>query len=184
MDAAHPFGNGPFTIPMGYLREPKRGVNRANFIIFTGATTIRPEEEKKVKSFALPGTSTANAGYFPVSFYNVKSREEIPVETFAAKRMLSFCGIADPGSFTLILHKLNAKITGSEVYPDHHSYTPGRRGFFRAERPPAAGAELLVTTEKGRREARKGSSRPGTQIYALKAGHGGLRRRGSPWTFR
>ncbi len=84
MDAAHPFGNG-HTIPTGYLREPKSGVKRADFIIFTGSGNVHPDAEKEVKSFAISGTSMANAGYFPVSFYNIKSREEIPAETLRRK---------------------------------------------------------------------------------------------------
>ncbi|MGC2423723.1 MAG: tetraacyldisaccharide 4'-kinase [Nitrospirota bacterium] len=171
MDAAHPFGNG-HTIPMGYLREPKRGVKRANFIIFTGATTIRPEEEQKVKSFALSDTSMANAGYFPVSFYNInsreKSREEIPAELFAGKRIFAFCGIANPGSFSLILHKLNAKITGSEEFPDHHSYSLEDVAFLEGK-AAESGAEVLVTTEKDAVKL-EGLVPAGTGIYALKAG--------------
>ena len=167
MDAAHPFGNG-HTIPTGYLREPKRGVNRADFIIFTGGTNIRSDAEKEVKSFALPDTSMANARYVPVSFYNIKSREEIPAELFAAKRMFAFCGIANPGSFSLILHKLNAKITGSEEFPDHHSYSLEDVAFLQGK-AAESGAEVLVTTEK---DAVKldGLAQAGTQIYALKAG--------------
>jgi tetraacyldisaccharide 4'-kinase len=167
MDAAHPFGNG-HTIPTGYLREPKRGVNRADFIIFTGSANIRSEAEKEVKSFASPNTSTANAGYFPVSFYNVKSREEIPAELFAAKKIFSFCGIANPGYFSLILHKLNAKITGSEVYPDHHSYSLEDVAYLE-EKAAESGAEVLVTTEKDAVKL-EGLVLPGTKIYALKAG--------------
>ena len=167
MDAAHPFGNG-HTFPTGYLREPKSGVKRANFIIFTGSGNVHPDAEKEVKSLAVPGTSMANAGYFPVSFYNIKSREEIHAELFAAKRVFAFCGIANPGSFSLILHKLNAKITGSEEYPDHHSYSLEDVAFLQGKAAESS-AEVLVTTEKDAVKL-EGLSQAETQIYALKAG--------------
>jgi tetraacyldisaccharide 4'-kinase len=167
MDAAHPFGNG-HTIPVGYLREPKKGIKRADFIIFTGSGNVHPDAEKEVKSLALPGTETADAGYFPVSFYNIKTREEIPAEAFADKRVFAFCGIANPGSFSLILHKLNAKITGSEEYPDHHSYSLEDVAFLQGK-AAESGAEVLVTTEKDAVKL-EGLIQAGPEIYALKAG--------------
>jgi tetraacyldisaccharide 4'-kinase len=167
MDAAHPFGNG-HTIPIGYLREPKMGVKRADFIIFTGAGKVHPDAEKEVKSLAPPGTYTADAGYFPISFYNIKTREETPAEAFAEKKVFAFCGIANPGSFSLILHKLNAKITGSEEYPDHHSYSLEDVAFLK-EKAAESGAEVLLTTEKDAVKL-EGLIQAGPVIYALKAG--------------
>jgi tetraacyldisaccharide 4'-kinase len=167
MDAAHPFGNG-HTIPIGYLREPKMGVKRADFIIFTGAGKVHPDAEKEVKSLAPPGTYTADAGYFPISFYNIKTREETPAEAFAEKKVFAFCGIANPGSFSLILHKLNAKITGSEEYPDHHSYSSEDVAFLQGK-AGESGAEALVTTEKDAVKL-EGLIQAGPEIYALRAG--------------
>lgn len=81
--------------------------------------------------------------------------------------MLSFCGIANPGSFSLILHKLNAKITGSEEYPDHHSYSLEDVAFLQGK-AAKSGAEVLVTTEKDAVKL-EGLVPTGTGIYALKA---------------
>ena len=68
----------------------------------------------------------------------------------------------------MILHKLNAKITGSEEYPDHHSYSKEDVAFLLGK-AAESGAEVLVTTEKDAVKL-KGLAQPGTQIYALKAG--------------
>ena len=167
MDSAHPFGNG-HVIPMGYLRGPKKDTKRADLIIFTGARNMSPGALEEVKSYALSGTSMLNAQYLPLSIYNIKTHEENPLETLAGRGIFMFCGIANPESFSLILHGLNAKITGSERYADHYSYTSGDVSYL-IEKSRKSCAEILLTTEKDAVKL-EGLLRENFEVYALKAG--------------
>ncbi|MHB8174387.1 MAG: tetraacyldisaccharide 4'-kinase [Nitrospirota bacterium] len=167
MDRTHPFGNG-HVIPLGYLREPKNGVKRANLIIFTGAGDTPFCTGKEVNSIVLSGTSMLNAQYLPISLYRINPREEKPLETIAGKEVFAFCGIANPGSFSLILHELNAKITGSEEFPDHHLYTAEDISYL-LEKAAKSGAGMLVTTEKDAVKL-EGLLTEKSEIYTLKAG--------------
>ncbi len=167
MDAAHPFGNG-HTIPMGYLRGPKKGAAGADLIVFTGAGNVPSEALEEIKSYALTIGSVLNAKYFPISIYNIKTHEERPLETLTGRGVFAFCGIANPGSFSLILHGVNVKITKSKQYVDHHSYTSGDVAYL-LEEARKSGAEILLTTEKDAVKL-EGLLPENPETYALKAG--------------
>ncbi len=166
MDSAHPFGNG-HVIPMGYLRGPKKGGKGADLIIFTGAGNVPTGALEEVKSYALSGTSMLNAQYLPISIYDIRTREEKPLEAVAGKGIFAFCGIANPGSFSLILHRLNGRITGSAGFPDHYAYTEGDIKHL-LEKAKESGAEMILTTEKDTVKL-EGLLPENTEIYALKA---------------
>ncbi len=167
MDSAHPFGNG-HVIPMGYLRGPKKEAKRADLVVFTGAGNVPQEALEEVKSYALSVSSMLNAKYLPISICNIKTREEKPLEAVAGKGIFAFCGIANPGSFSLILHGLNGRITGSAGFPDHYAYTTGDIKHL-LEKAKESGAEMLMVTEKDAVKL-EGLLRDNFEVYALKAG--------------
>lgn len=143
LDAAHPFGNG-FTLPMGYLREPKSAVKRADIAVLTRVE--RAQGEPMVQGLQ-PNVPVIKAAYRPRSLHGVWDKAEMGLEGLSGKTVLAVSGIADPGSFTLILQKLNAKITGTIEYPDHYGYTPEDIVSIGAE-AARMGAEMVVVTEK------------------------------------
>ncbi len=147
IDAVDPFGGEQF-FPLGRLREPLSEIARASAIIITRA-------DHPFDHMALEARLRALAGPIPI-FY---SYHEI-VELFAPllqKTMLpqklygqmigAFCAIGNPHLFLSDLTHYRARVVYCRFFRDHHWYTPGEiaRLFQEAQ---AAGAQLLVTTEK------------------------------------
>ena len=67
--------------------------------------------------------------------------------TSPARKVGAFCGIGSPRAFWHTLEGLGLEIVSREAFRDHHSYT--REELERVAREAqAAGAEVLVTTEK------------------------------------
>ncbi len=56
-------------------------------------------------------------------------------------------GLAEPQGFGRTLRSLGAEVVCARRFPDHHRYV-ARDLFEVAEAAAAAGAELLITTEK------------------------------------
>ena len=146
MDALRPFGNG-FTIPLGYLREPKPEARRADLIVLTRADRPGADEGIEAVKQAFPAIPPLRAVHAPVAFYSLGKSDMMPLSSISGKKVFAASGLADPASFTLILQNLNAKITGTMEYPDHHRFT--QRDLTEIEASAAkSGAESVVITEK------------------------------------
>jgi len=143
LDAMHPFGNGR-TMPAGYLREPAGAVKRADIVILTRADGIKADASYLGIHRDIPVVRTAHR---PKKLYRVWDGDEAEIETLSGNSVYAFSGVADPASFTLILKMLNAKITASSVYPDHHSYKEEDLTEMEA-RARETGAGFMVTTQK------------------------------------
>lgn len=117
------FGNG-FLLPAGPLREPKRGVARADAII-----VIRSNRPRK--NFKLPDN-------IPVFYATNKT-----VSPYKARQKLfAFAGIGYPKKFFAALDN----IVGSKAFPDHYQYTDADIDALRKS-ATRRGAKL-ITTEK------------------------------------
>jgi len=149
MDARRPFGNG-FTLPMGYLREPKSAVKRADLAVLTRSDRASEPEladsAAKISSFA-HGLPVIMAAHRPRTLYSLWGKGETALEYLGGKGVVTASGVAEPASFALILEKLNAKITQVFEYPDHHGYTTDDVAEMEAA-AVKAGAFAVVTTEK------------------------------------
>ena len=145
LDASRPFGNG-FTLPAGYLREPKNAVKRADLVVLTRAEDIPGASAAAVKMFA-PSAPVITAAHRPGRLYRLDDNSTLPLATLSETPLLAVSSIAAPASFTLILQKLNAKIAGVASYPDHHRYTDRDVSKIK-ELMTESGARAAVTTEK------------------------------------
>jgi tetraacyldisaccharide 4'-kinase len=74
-------------------------------------------------------------------------REFTSVHEFSGRKALAFCGIARPGSFLCTLRETGIRVVDFVPYPDHHGFTAGDAAEL-AGRARAAGAEMVITTEK------------------------------------
>ncbi|MFH1070093.1 MAG: tetraacyldisaccharide 4'-kinase [Candidatus Glassbacteria bacterium] len=132
-------------LPAGYLREPGRAARRA-----AGLVVIRDR----------PGAGRIKLPRWAVSLEVIYLRRRVtglarldgwlgdagPGETVAGRRLLAFCGIADPEAFRETLVRLGPGRVDLAVFGDHHPYSEADQLNLAA-----AARELkahLVTTEK------------------------------------
>lgn len=131
-------------LPAGRLREPARAASRADFLVEVGETDPA-------------GWSSCGAGHVPRVSARVAERGvrpfAAPAEPFAAaaatraKRAWLLSGVGNPRAFAASAARLGFELAGHSAHRDHHRFGPGDlAAAVRAAR--AAGAELLLTTEK------------------------------------
>ena len=114
-------------IPLGRLREPLAAIAAADAVVVDARDSL----EEAVASLGARGVFTMARQIAPPR----------PEPAFA------FAGIGRPGEFFEDLRARGWKLVGSRPFPDHHRYSRGDLGEV-VERARAAGAQLLVTTEK------------------------------------
>lgn len=151
VDATDPFGGGRL-FPRGLLREPLRGLARAQAVVLTRAASVdaaRRGEIRGMLSDACRGGLPpvwVEASHRPVHLRSATSATQ-PLERLAAARIAAFAGIGNPSAFRTSLANIGATLVGFRPYPDHHAYTVAD---IDAIRDWAVGlrADLVVTTLK------------------------------------
>lgn len=151
VDSNRPLWNDA-QLPFGRLRESKKGVSRADIIIFTKCSANMPHDEQeqfKKRIGAKEGT--------PIFFSTVKYGAPYPI--FPQKcepiscidkehKILLLTGIAKPLPLKAELEKQAADVTLMQ-FSDHHNFTQGEleniaRRFKQTEGPK----RIIITTEK------------------------------------
>ena len=146
IDAVDPFGSGRL-FPAGILREPLTALRRADIVLITRAD--RNENIVQLKETVGQHTDAPifTARYVPRDIVDVATGETKPLDFLAGKPLFAFAGIARPDSFYSLLKTLGAVVTGTAVYPDHHSYTKSDLAAL-VRQAGERNAALLATTEK------------------------------------
>lgn len=145
MDVRDPYGQG-FFLPRGFLREGVSALRRASLLILNHAyemeryQMVRKQLAKETQAPVI-GTKMVVVGAFDFSGNNIGSLH--------GRKLAVFCGIAHPESFINTLTQLEAHVVASDFVPDHHDFTDKQLAQF-AQKAKAAGAELLLCTEKDR----------------------------------
>ncbi|MFC1738586.1 tetraacyldisaccharide 4'-kinase [Planctomycetota bacterium] len=148
IDAMQPFGYGKL-LPAGFLREPVSEIKRADAVIITRSDSVSISELNKIKEqlqAVKPDIITATSKHSAVCIKDA-AHTEISIEQLKGKRVFAFCGIANPDAFMETITKLGAKLTGSKIYNDHHSYTNNDITDIRKQSKDSK-AELILTTQK------------------------------------
>ena len=145
LDRDKPFGNG-YLLPRGPLREPPESMKRADLIIWRDSS---PDgrypiyQEQGIDKF-LPVLS----GHLrPKSLIRGNTGEAFPLEHIKGKRLCAFAGVGSPKSFRQTIESLGGMPVSFLPYPDHYRYSMEDLRNIR-EKASAAGAELIITTEK------------------------------------
>lgn len=133
----NPFGN-KFCLPAGPLREPLSYINRADILWLN---------DKKENSFM---DNTFNkpviqCHYIAESLIDVNGNVFLP--NLKGRKIIAFCGLANPQSFKDTLINLGANICEFFCFKDHYSYADSDFEDFRRKRMET-GAELILTSEK------------------------------------
>jgi tetraacyldisaccharide 4'-kinase len=152
VDAARPFGGGLF-------REGPAALRHAGVVVLTGADRAGPGvvEALAARVAALaPGAAVAAAAHEPLDLLPVgvpgaeggaAAAGGGPAASLRGRKVAAAAGIARPASFRATLEALGAKVVAFEGFPDHRLESAGALARLAAE-GRAAGAELLVVTQK------------------------------------
>ncbi|OQX53335.1 MAG: tetraacyldisaccharide 4'-kinase [Candidatus Omnitrophica bacterium 4484_213] len=124
IDATHPFGNG-YLLPRGFLREPIKSLNRADFFILTKTNLAGEEEvfslrEKLTKRF--PRIPFAEAEYKPIYLFGLLQNEKRDLKDLVSQEVGIFSAIGNPEAFRRTVESL-CRVKSEVVFPDHHHYT-------------------------------------------------------------
>jgi tetraacyldisaccharide 4'-kinase len=145
IDATNPWGGGRL-LPAGRLREPLKGLTRADCIVIT-----RTDQVEDVSS--LINEIRQVVGDVPIlSSRMVTSRlstvDGQTVDKADIKRPVgAFCGIGNPESFFNHLRREGYPLSFTRAFADHHNYNQTEFGIVVKE-AKAHGAEVLLTTAK------------------------------------
>ncbi len=145
IDATNPFGNRK-TLPLGILREPLSGLQRARLIVITRANLVSEDNLANVvadvRSLAdCPIITSRN------EFSKLRDLRSGTAVVDPETPMFAFCAIGNPGNFFGQLRNEAVSLAGSRSFPDHHYYSTDDVAAIESE-ASASGARTLVTTAK------------------------------------
>jgi tetraacyldisaccharide 4'-kinase len=149
INATSPFGYGR-VLPRGMLREPLRGLRRANAVIITHADHAAAadldaiERQIRIWNVAAP---VYHAAQVHAGIRHGADATLHPLGDLRDRNWFAFCAIGDPDTFFRQLQSVGGRAAGRRRFADHHHYTPQDLAALRRE-AAAAGADVLVTTEK------------------------------------
>ena len=115
-------------MPLGRLREPLAAIAAADAVVVDAADDL---------------DDAALVGMGARRIFTMTRRVGAPRE----EQAFAFAGIGRPAEFFEVLRQNRWTLVGSRPFPDHHPYSTAELTRL-ADEGKAAGAELLVTTEK------------------------------------
>lgn len=137
-------------LPLGMLREPLTAISRATLLLISHTEQLDPAARQAWLSDL--GSRFADRPVFfsehrPSTLWHYQKKNMLPLTWLEGKKVLAFCGLADPSSFLFSLRQSGADPVRSMAFPDHYHYREKDKtelvDLFRTSR-----ADLLVTTEK------------------------------------
>ena len=141
LDGTVPFKNG-WTLPAGFLREPPSAVSRADLVILTRCSAADSLADFLPLQMPVCRSSHTLTGYTTLSGGEVR-----PFTELAGKRIVAFCGIADPASFFDGVEACGVSLVATLALPDHCGY--GAREMEALGRlKQQYRADCLITTAK------------------------------------
>ncbi len=137
-------------LPLGFLREPIKELKRADVILIThsdrpgsaGLTDLAEAIHRRV-----PATPIFYSRHKPVILWSYPDQKSLPLSWLEKKRLLAFCGLAEPESLNFTLKQLQVDPVEVVSFPDHHYYQEEDKRFLE-NLGRTLQVELMVTTEK------------------------------------
>lgn len=146
VDCGAPFGTGAL-LPRGTMREPKKSLKRASYIILTKSGG-KPQGDliREIRKYnRMADIIVTDHG--PKYLENIFTGERKPLEFLHSKWTACMSGIARPESFEQIVEELGAHVEIRRRYPDHFWFDQADLEAF-VERCADRAMDLIVTTEK------------------------------------
>jgi tetraacyldisaccharide 4'-kinase len=151
IDATRPFGTGRL-LPRGTLREPAENAARADLVALTRVDLAGLSQVGELRTWLRrlrPDMPVVECCFRPRALRPLGNPdgEALPPESLSGRKIGAFAGLAQPRGFGQTLRSVGAEVAYSRRFPDHHRYS-ARDIAAVVEGAGAAGAEMLVTTEK------------------------------------
>ncbi len=148
IDATRPFGFG-YCLPRGLLREPCSALRYAHAVVITHSDMEDPDTLENLRDRLgrlAPAASLHSAVHKPSRIID-ENGADMPLDALAGRKVLAFCGLANPDHFFETLLRLNVRMMACRVLNDHVEYTDellaGLRSLVEKHNP-----DVLVTTQK------------------------------------
>jgi tetraacyldisaccharide 4'-kinase len=126
VDAITPFGYG-HVLPRGMLREPLKGLGRADVVGLSRSDCASQERvewiRQQVRRYA-PDADWIELAHVPTRLHGA-NEQTAPVDSLDAQPVAAFCGIGNPDGFRHTLAQCGFTVAGLRDYPDHHAYSRG-----------------------------------------------------------
>lgn len=147
VDAMNPWGGGHL-LPRGRLREPPRGLSRADCIVITRADQAPSISALKEQVERLSGGHPVLLAHTRIRGVRFLGADDYASNTASLSTpVAAFCAIGNPQSFFSQIRGDRYKLVYTRAFPDHHVYT--QRDVERVElEAETQGARLLLTTAK------------------------------------
>jgi len=148
IDATEPFGY-EHVHPRGLLREPMRGLRRADAILVTRANVVEHVRLEAIEADLRSIHTTSpvyRAEHALVGLRDTDDNAE-PMSWLRGRRFFAFAGIGSPQSFQAQLVAAGGEPVGKHWFSDHHAYTPRDLAELSRE-ATSARSEMMLTTEK------------------------------------
>jgi tetraacyldisaccharide 4'-kinase len=146
IDSTAPFGN-EHLLPRGTLREPRRQLKRASYILITkcdgpdnSALIARLRRYNRVAEII-------ECRHQPKYLVNAVTQQKKPLDLLKGKYVGTISGIAVPEGFEQGLRRLGAIVDTTRRFTDHHRFTEDEVYNF-IEHCERRDCDLVVTTEK------------------------------------
>jgi tetraacyldisaccharide 4'-kinase len=155
IDALNIFGNS-YLLPRGTLREPLKGLVRADAVLLTkvdqssddALATIRSTLALFNEKAIIVESVHSPQGFNEVeNWYKDSTTSILSPDTLKGAKILAFSGIGNPSSFEQTLSDLGTDLVAAVRYPDHYDYAMNEMQRLM-QQAVDVGAQALVTTEK------------------------------------
>lgn len=142
VDATNPWGCGKL-LPYGHLREPLKGLKRADCFVITRTDQVANVAPIQSELSKLSGDRPIFLARSETTGVRSLSGDTRP----KSKKCAAFCGIGNPKSFFRHLHQNGFELVLERSFRDHHAYSQADIDSLSQE-ATASGADFLITTEK------------------------------------
>ena len=148
VDCGFPFGAGRGALlPRGTMREPRRALRRASYIILTKSGG-KPQHEliATIRKYN-PVADIIVTNHAPAYLENIFTRERRPLSFLKDKYVACLSGIARPESFECLVEGQGARVEIRRRYPDHYWFDQADLEAF-VQRCADRALDAIITTEK------------------------------------
>jgi len=149
IDALNPFA-GEHLIPRGFLREPVKGLKRADLFVISHCNQINEDRLRtlytKLQNFN-KNIYICESIHEPAYLENISDNSLWNTSWLRGKRIYGLCAIGNPQSFAVTLKELGVCLVQFRTYLDHHAYTQAELDNVIAE-AKHLGADAIVVTQK------------------------------------
>lgn len=151
VDSTNPFG-GRQLLPRGRLREPLKGLSRADAIVLTRANFASDIEELREEAVRLSRgrpvfisqnrTTRVTQLINDLNANDAQAHQELPSQS-----VLAFCALGNPESFFAHVAEDGHVVVRTESFRDHHVYSQSDVDEL-SRKAHKSGARSMVTTAK------------------------------------